>query len=70
MVEETKTTRAAATERTHLRPVEIAARTGLSKTLIMREIYRGELKAHRVRRAWIVPVEELERWLQRSNEAA
>ncbi|MGI8484660.1 MAG: helix-turn-helix domain-containing protein [Thermomicrobiales bacterium] len=39
-------------------------RTGLSKSFVMNEIWSGRLRGHRIGRAWLVSVEEFERWIQ------
>ncbi|MGI8485994.1 MAG: helix-turn-helix domain-containing protein [Thermomicrobiales bacterium] len=50
--------------RSHLRPIEIAQCTGLSKSFVMNEIWSGRLRGHRIGRAWLVSVEEFDRWIQ------
>lgn len=54
--------------RSHLRPMEIVQRTGLSKTYVMTEIYKGHLRGYKVGRAWLVPVEEVDRWIRGEDE--
>ncbi len=54
--------------RSHLRPVEIVERTGLSKAIVMKELYAGRLKGFRVGRAWLVPIEEVDRWIRGGDE--
>ena len=49
--------------RTHLRPAEVAARTGLSKSAVFHALYTGKLRATRVGRAWLVPIEAVQEWL-------
>lgn len=56
--------------RSHLRPIEIVQRTGLSKSFVMNEIYAGRLKGHRIGRAWLVAIEEIDRWIQGEDQAA
>jgi len=64
MVTEVKIDRLPQPARSHLRPMEIVERTGLSKAFVMKELYAGRLKGFRVGRAWLVPVEELDRWIR------
>ncbi|MDQ3655792.1 MAG: helix-turn-helix domain-containing protein [Chloroflexota bacterium] len=56
--------------RRYLRPMEIVAQTGLSKGMVFNALYAGELKGHRVGRAWLIPVEEMERWIRGDELAA
>ncbi len=68
MVTEIKLDRKPEPIRSHLRPIEIVRRTGLSKTFVMNEIYSGRLKGYRVGRAWLVPTEEVDRWICGGDE--
>ncbi len=56
--------------RTHVRPMDIVRSTGLSKGMVMSEIYCGRLKGFRVGRAWLIPTEEFDRWLRSYAAAA
>ncbi len=54
--------------RTHLRPIEVAARTGLSKGTVFHGLHTGQLRAHRIGRAWVIPIEAIEEWLRGGKE--
>jgi len=62
MKEQESEIRSTEVKRSHLRPMEIVQRTGLSKSFVMAEIYAGRLKGNRIGRAWLVSVEAFERW--------
>jgi excisionase family DNA binding protein len=56
--------------RTHLRPTEIAARTGLSKSAVFSALYTGQLRATRVGRAWLISTAAIDEWLDDSGRHA
>ncbi len=57
--------------RTHLRPTEIAARTGLSKSAVFHALHTGSLRATRVGRAWLISTAAIDEWLDdRGRHAA
>jgi excisionase family DNA binding protein len=56
--------------RQFLRPSEVVQLTGLSKSTVFAALYSGELKGHRVGRAWLVAVEDVERWVRGSGRTA
>ncbi len=70
MQEQQSEIRSTEVKRSHLRPIEIVQRTGLSKSFVMNEIYTGRLKGHRIGRAWLVPIEEVDRWIRGKDQAA
>ena len=56
--------------RTHLRPTEIAAQTGLSKSAVFHALYTGKLRATRVGRAWLISTAAIDEWLDDSGRHA
>ncbi len=56
--------------RLYYRPSDIVRLTGISRTKIFRAIYTGELKAFQRDRCWLVPVDELKRWIEGGDRAA
>ena len=56
--------------RTHLRPAEVAARTGLSKSAVFHALYTGSLRATRVGRAWVISTAAIDEWLDDSGRHA
>ncbi len=57
-------------ERWYVRPSEAARLTGLAKSTIFAALYGGELLGHRRGRAWLIPVQELRRWIEGDDCAA
>lgn len=55
-------------ERTYLRPMDVVRRTGLSKSTVMAAIWSKELEAYRLGRAWLIPVEAIDRWIRGDDE--
>ena len=56
--------------RTHLRPTEIAARTGLSKSAVFHALYTGQLRATRIGRAWVISTAAIDEWLDDRGQHA
>lgn len=54
-------------ERKYYRPIDVIKMTRLSKSTVMQAIWSGRLKAYRVGRSWLVPVEEVEQWIRANN---
>lgn len=57
----TKYNRAVEVEKTHYSPAEIVKMTTLSRSKVYRMIQRGELKAIRIGRRWLVPISEYDK---------
>ncbi len=55
-------------DRYSLRPAEIAELHGLSKGVVYAALVAGTLRGSRIGRTWVVPVDEVDRWI-RSNGA-
>lgn len=53
----------ALTDRPYLRPSEVVALTGLSKTVVLSALQAGTLHGHRVGRAWVIPRKSVDAWL-------
>jgi excisionase family DNA binding protein len=51
-------------ERKYLRPADVVKQTGLSKSSVMAALWSGQLEAYRLGRAWLVPVEAVDRWIR------
>jgi excisionase family DNA binding protein len=56
--------------RTHFRPSEVAAKTGLSKSAVFAALWSGKLRSSRVGRAWLISTAALEDWLDDSGRRA
>lgn len=54
----------AATDRKAYRPREIAEMYGLGLQTVYDALYAGRLTGNRVGRAWVVAVEDVERWVR------
>lgn len=54
----------AVTERWYIRPNDVVERTGLSKSKVFAALYSGELRGFRRGKSWLIPVEELRRWVE------
>ena len=55
-------------ERRYLRPMDAVRRTGLSKSAVMAALWSGQLEAYRVGRAWLIPIEAVDRWIRGEGE--
>jgi excisionase family DNA binding protein len=51
-------------ERKYLRPADVVKQTGMSKSSVMAALWSGQLEAYRLGRAWLVPVEAVDRWVR------
>jgi excisionase family DNA binding protein len=58
------------TVRRYYRPIEVVQQTGLGKSTVMEAIWSGELEAYRKGRAWLVPVDAVDRWIRGGEEVA
>lgn|GEM_PF-4432411 len=47
---------------------EVEAHTGFSQELIRKSIYRGELKATRMHRRWLMTVDDVRAWIEEHGE--
>lgn len=56
--------------RKYVRPAEVVRQTGLSKSTVMQALWSGELKAFRKGRAWLIPADAVEQWIQGDGYAA
>ncbi len=56
--------------RKYVRPADVVRNTGLSKSTVMQALWSGELKAFRKGRAWLIPAEAVEQWIQGDGYAA
>lgn len=52
------------TERKYIRPADVVKQTGLSKSSVMAALWSGHLEAYRLGRAWLIPVEAVDRWIR------
>jgi excisionase family DNA binding protein len=57
-------------DRRYLRPVDVVRQTGLSKSAVMAALWTGDLKAYRMGRAWLIPVEAVDAWIRGGGEDA
>ena len=51
------------------RPAEVAEAFGLSEAYIRREVASGQLKGHKVGRAWLILRVDVEAWIRREEAA-
>lgn len=49
--------------RRYVRPIEVVQITGLSKSAVMAALWSGELEGYQKGRAWVIPVEAVDRWI-------
>lgn len=56
-------------DRRYWRPADVVRVTGLSRSKVMAAIWSGELAAFQRDRAWLIPVDALDRWI-RGDDAA
>jgi len=54
--------------RRYYRPREVAEVTGLAVSTVFEALYSTELEGYRLGRAWLVPVDAVDRWIR--GEAA
>ena len=54
----------------YFRPADVVRSTGLSKSTVMAAIWSGQLEAYRMGRAWLVPVEAVDRWIRGDDPIA
>lgn len=50
--------------RRYYRPREVAQVTGISASAVFEALYSGELEGYRLGRAWLVPVDAVDRWIR------
>ncbi len=48
----------------YVRPGDVALITGLSRSKVMAAIWSGELVAFQRDRAWLIPINEIDRWIR------
>lgn len=58
------------TVRRYLRPSDVVLQTGLSKSAVMEALWSGQLEAYRMGKAWLIPVEAVDRWIRGDDQAA
>ena len=58
------------TARRYLRPSDVVLQTGLSKSAVMEALWSGQLEAYRIGKAWLIPVEAVDRWIRGDDQAA
>lgn len=51
-------------ERRYVRPLDIVKMTGLSKSAVMAALWNGQLRAFRHGRAWLIPMEAIDEWIE------
>lgn len=52
------------TLRKYVRPAQVVRHTGLSKSTVMQALWSGELEGYRRGKAWLIPVEAVDRWIR------
>jgi len=52
----------------YLRPSDVVMQTGLSKSTVFAALWSGKLEAYRHGRAWLIPVEAVDRWIRGEGE--
>lgn len=55
-------------DRQYVRPMDVVKRTGLSKSFVMAALRCGALRGHRVGKAWVIDVAEVEQWIRHGGE--
>ncbi len=50
--------------RRYYRPREVAKVTGVSASAVFEALYAGQLEGYRLGRAWLVPVDAVDRWIR------
>lgn len=50
--------------RRYVRPMDVVRQVGLSKSTVMAAIWSGELEAFRKGRAWLIPIDAVDRWVR------
>jgi len=58
------------TARRYLRPSDVVLLTGLSKSAVMEALWSGQLEGYRMGKAWLIPVEAVDRWIRGDDQAA
>lgn len=56
--------------RRYVRPADVVNASGLSKSTIMQALWSGELEAIRKGKAWLIPVDAVDRWLRGEDAPA
>ncbi len=57
------------TDRLYVRPAEAAKMTGLARSTIFAALYAGQLRGFRRGRAWLIPIDEVRRWVEGDQAA-
>ncbi len=57
-------------DRKYVRPADVVRQTGLSKSAVFHALWSGELKAYRKGKAWLIPVEAVDRWIRGDDAIA
>lgn len=66
----TQVTDLIADARRYVRPADVVLLTGLSKSAVMAALWSGQLEAYRMGKAWLIPVEAVDRWIRGADQAA
>lgn len=64
MAEVTRKAMDVSDDRRYIRPMDVVRQTGLSKSAVMAALWSGDLEAYRMGRAWLIPVEAVDRWVR------
>jgi excisionase family DNA binding protein len=54
----------------YCRPMDVVRQTGLSKSTVMAALWSGRLEAYRMGRAWLIPIDAVDRWIRGEDETA
>ncbi len=54
--------------RRYVRPADVVLLTGLSKSAIMAALWSGQLEAYRMGKAWLIPVDAVDRWIRGGDD--
>lgn len=57
-------------DRKYIRPSDVVRQTGLSRSCVFEALWSGELEGYRRGKAWLIPVEAVDRWIRGDGHAA
>lgn len=56
-------------DRRYIRPADVVRQTGLSKSAVFAALWSGELEAYRRGKAWLIPIDAVDRWIRGEGHA-
>ncbi len=57
-------------DRKYIRPSDVVRQTGLSRSAVFAALWSGELEGYRRGKAWLIPIDAVDRWISGDGHAA